>query len=222
MKKLLRIAIDGPSGAGKSTIARKIADRLNLQYVDTGAMYRALAYKLIKTGADVKDTRAVEKVLKDTDIDYRDGFLFLDGKLLGDEIRSARISMMASDCSAIAAVRDKLGAIQKKIGRTDSVVMDGRDIATNIMKDAEIKIFLSATAEERANRRFKEMTTDSSLTYEDVLKDINKRDENDMGRKINPLRPAKDSILIDSTNMSIEQVLDRIIEEVEDGSNKSV
>lgn len=215
MGKLLRVAIDGPGGAGKSTIAKKLAEILNLEYVDTGAMYRAFGYKMLQEKVQMDDLPAIKKLLANTDIDFVDGKIILDGKALGEEIRTAQVSMQASLCSAIPEVRKKLGDRQKEIGRTKSVVMDGRDIATNVMTDAEVKIFLDASAQERAKRRFLEFQEKGKPdSYEEVLEDIKKRDHNDTTRETNPLRPAADSVIIDSTDMNIEEVVSAILDVV--------
>ena len=154
MTNIYRVAIDGPSGAGKSTIAKAVAKELNIDYIDTGAMYRAVGYKMSQEGVAAEDEEAIKKMLEDTDIDFVNGDILLDGVVVNDEIRTPEISMMASACSAVPAVREKLVEIQRAMGRRKSVVMDGRDIGTNVLKDAEYKIYLTASAEERADRRF--------------------------------------------------------------------
>lgn len=221
MSKLLRVAIDGPGGAGKSTIAKKVGEILGLEYIDTGAMYRAFGYKMQENNVSASDLPAVKRLLSETDIDFVDGNIILDGRVLGDEIRTADASMQASKCSAIPEVRAKLGERQKEIGRTKNVVMDGRDIATNVMVDAEVKIFLTASAEERAQRRYLEMKDKGrSDSYEEVLSDINERDHNDTTRKTNPLRPAEDSVIVDTTDMNIEEVVNAILDIVYDKTGR--
>ena len=208
----IRIAIDGPGGAGKSTIAKLIAKELNIDYIDTGAMYRAVAYKMLKNGVALSDEAGIEKMLVDTEIDFSDGNIILDGKIINDFIRTPEISKLASDCSALAAVREKLVALQREMGSKKSVVMDGRDIATNVLKDAEFKFYMTASKEERAKRRYEEfLGTDKELPYEQVLTDIETRDHNDMTRKLNPLRKAEEAIEIDTTEMSIQEVCAFII-----------
>ena len=234
---IYRIAVDGPSGAGKSTIAKRIAKELNIEYIDTGAMYRAIGYKVAACAAvpwaDTEaastapideaastapiDEAAVDELLAgdglkalldETQIDFVDGHIILDGRDVGDKIRTPEMSMMASKCSAIPAVREKLVEIQRQMGTRKSVIMDGRDIGTNVLKDAEYKIYLTASAEERAERRYKELIEKGeSQTYEEVLKDIIQRDHNDMTRKLNPLRKADDAVEIDTTGMNIEEVV---------------
>jgi len=208
----IRIAIDGPGGAGKSTIAKLTAKELNIDYIDTGAMYRAVAYKMLENGVALSDETGIEKMLVDTEIDFSDGNIILDGKVINDFIRTPEISKLASDCSALAAVREKLVALQREMGSKKSVVMDGRDIATNVLKDAEFKFYMTASKEERAKRRYEEfLGTDKELPYEQVLADIETRDHNDMTRKLNPLRKAEDAIALDTTKMSIQEVCDYII-----------
>jgi cytidylate kinase len=213
----LRIAVDGPSGAGKSTIAKKLAEKLGIQYVDTGAMYRAIGYKMLNKGVTEKDKKKIVKLLADTQVDWKNGKVILDGKSLGNKIRTPEVSEMASKCSAIKEVREKLVEEQRNIASRMSVVMDGRDIGTNVMPDAEVKIYLDAAPEERARRRYLELKEKGQdVTLEEVLKDINERDKRDMTRKINPLRKADDAHLIDSTGMSIEEVVEAACRIVED------
>lgn len=209
--KLLRIAIDGPGGAGKSTIAKILAKDYGIDYVDTGAMYRAMALKLIKTGTPCEEGDTLKNLLRATDVDYRDWKVYLDGEDVSDFIRTEEVSKMASDCSAFADVRSKLDSIQKEIGRTRSVVMDGRDICTVVMPHAEHKFYITASAEERARRRFLELKgKGENPDFEKVLEDINRRDYNDMHRDVNPLRIAEDAIVVDTTEMNIEEVVQYI------------
>lgn len=223
MSGLLRLAIDGPGGAGKSTIAKKVGKILNLEYVDTGAMYRAFGYKMRQEGVSVDDLPEIKRLLGETEIDFLDGQILLDGKALGEEIRSPEISMQASLCSAIPEVREKLGHRQKEIAKTQNVVMDGRDIGTNVIRDAEVKIFLTASAEERAKRRYLEMKEKGSGdSYEEVLAEIKQRDHNDRTRKINPLRPAEDAVTIDTTKMDIVEVVAAILDVVQEKTDRKV
>ena len=195
MKDIYRIAIDGPSGAGKSTIAKAVAKALNIDYIDTGAMYRAVGYKMDKRGIPFEECEALDAMLESTDIDFVGGDVILDGEVVNALIRTPEVSMLASQCSQLAPVRTKLVEIQRGMGQRKNVIMDGRDIRTNVLKDAEYKIFLTASAEERANRRFKELQEKGEKqTYEEVLKDIKQRDHNDMTRELNPLRKADDAI----------------------------
>ena len=215
MDKIIRVAIDGPSGAGKSTIAKAVGKKLGLDYIDTGAMYRAVGYKTVMCGVDTEDEAAMKQMLDGTDIDFSKGDIILEGEVVNDKIRTNEMSMMASKVSAIPAVREKLVQLQRKMGQTKSIIMDGRDIGTNVLTDAEFKFFMTASAEERADRRYKELIEKGQdVTYETVLEDIQKRDHNDMTRALNPLRKADDAIELDTTGMSIEEVTDYIYNEV--------
>lgn len=208
----LTIAIDGPSGAGKSTIAKEVARLLSVDYIDTGAMYRAIGYKLGEKNIDLEDKKALNQVLDDTVIDFEKGNMILDGLVVNDIIRTPEASRMASICSALPEVRKKLVVLQRKMGQTKSVVMDGRDIGTNVLPDAEFKFFMTASAEERAQRRFQELIEKGEqVEFSQVLKDIIQRDHNDMTRELNPLRKAKDAVELDTTGMSISEVTDKII-----------
>ncbi|MBR6224654.1 MAG: (d)CMP kinase [Firmicutes bacterium] len=215
MQKIFQIAIDGPSGAGKSTIAKRVAAELAIDYIDTGAMYRAVGLKMLRLGIPMEENETLFEMLGNTDVDFSEGRVYLDGEDVSDLIRTQEVSKAASDCSAFATVRRKLVELQQAMGKRKSIIMDGRDIGTVVLKDAEYKFYLTATAEERAMRRFKELQAKGSTdTYEKVLEDVNKRDYNDMHREVDPLRQAEDAVLIDSTNMSIEEVVDFVIEAV--------
>ena len=215
MSKIFQIAIDGPSGAGKSTIAKRVAAELAIDYIDTGAMYRAVGLKMLRLGIPMEENETLFEMLGNTDVDFSEGRVYLDGEDVSDLIRTQEVSKAASDCSAFATVRRKLVELQQAMGKRKSVIMDGRDIGTVVLKDAEYKFYLTATAEERAMRRFKELQAKGSTdTYEKVLEDVDKRDYNDMHRNVDPLRQAEDAVLIDSTNMSIEEVVDFVIEAV--------
>ena len=212
---MIRIAIDGPGGAGKSTIAKKVAKALDIDYIDTGAMYRAVGYKLVRDNIDMYDEAALKAMLDATDIDFSGGSTILDGEDISDRIRTQEISRKASECSALAPVRAKLVELQKKMGSTKSVIMDGRDIGTVVLKDAELKIYLTASAEERAHRRHKELLLKGEdISYEKVLVDMQERDYNDMHREITPLRRADDAIELDTTGMSIDEVTEYILRKV--------
>ena len=210
---MIRIAIDGPGGAG--TIAKQVARALDIDYIDTGAMYRAVGYKLIRDNVDMYDEDALLAMLEATDIDFSGGSTILDGEDISDRIRTQEISRKASECSALAPVRAKLVELQKKMGSTKSVIMDGRDIGTVVLKDAELKIYLTASAEERAERRYKELLLKGEdISYEKVLADMQERDYNDMHREITPLRKADDAIELDTTGMSIDEVTEYILRKV--------
>ncbi len=212
---ILRIAVDGPSGAGKSTIAKALATELGIDYIDTGAMYRAVGYKLMNEDIRLDDIDAICGMLSRTSIDFDKGKTLLDGLDISDRIRTPEISKMASDCSALPAVREKLVDIQRNIGRDKSVIMDGRDIGTNVFKDAELKFFITASPEERARRRYLELIEKGVLQdYESVLAEIIARDHNDSTRPLNPLKMAEDAILIDTTHMTIDEVKAFMMKEI--------
>lgn len=215
MSKIYKIAIDGPSGAGKSTIAKRVAQELAIDYIDTGAMYRAVGLKMLRLGIPMEENEVLLEMLGNTDVDFSEGKVYLDGEDVSGLIRTQEVSKAASDCSAFASVRRKLVELQQAMGRRKSVIMDGRDIGTVVLRDAEYKFYLTATAEERAMRRYKELRGKGSEdTYEKVLEDVNRRDYNDMHREVDPLRQAEDAVLIDSTNMSIDEVVDFVISRV--------
>ena len=218
MANIFRIAIDGPSGAGKSTIAKAVAKALDIDYIDTGAMYRAIGYKMDRDGIPFDaDDPALATMLENTDIDFINGDIYLDGEVVNDLIRTPEVSMLASQCSSLAPVREKLVEIQRGMGMRKSVIMDGRDIGTNVLKDAEFKIYLTASAEERADRRFKELQAKGETqTYEEVLEDIKQRDYNDMTRELNPLRKAEDAIEVDTTGIGIDEVVDTVLDIIRD------
>lgn len=215
MKEIIRIAVDGLSGAGKSTIAKAIAKKLCIDYIDTGAMYRAVGYKMLQEGIAMDDIPAIAEMLKKTEIDFSGGNIYLDGENINDRIRTEEISKQASDCSALGIVRAKLTEQQQKMGEKKSVIMDGRDIGTVVFPEAEFKFYITATAEERASRRYKELIAKGEdVTYEKVLADIKQRDYNDSTREINPLKKADDALELDTTEMGIEEVIDFISKEM--------
>lgn len=218
---MINIAIDGPAGAGKSTIAKAVAKRLGIIYLDTGAMYRSVAYYVLEHGADVNDERAVETLLPgiEMDIRYENGMqqIYVSGKNVTPYLREPHMSKAASDVSALPCVRYKMVELQREFAASHDVVLDGRDIGTFVLPDANCKFFMTASPEERAKRRFKELTEKGSVcTFEEVLADINKRDYNDSHRAVAPLKQAEDAVRIDTTDMSIEQVtecVERIVKE---------
>lgn len=223
----LNIALDGPSGAGKSTIAKLAAKKLGFVYVDTGALYRSIAYNALTKGVDLDDAQSVTASLDGLDLKltYIDGAqaVLANGENVSDKIRTPEVSMGASKVSAIPAVREFLLDTQRNIARENDIIMDGRDIGTVVLPDAQVKLFLTASAEERANRRFKELQEKGDpSTYEEVLADINQRDYNDTHREIAPLKQAEDAQVIDSTSMTIDEVVDAICKAAEqsDGSKK--
>ena len=213
---MLNIAIDGPSGAGKSTIAKEIAKRLNIIYLDTGAMYRAIGLKAVRLGIDTEDVQGVTSILDSTQIEikYEDGvqIIYLDGEDVSTAIREHHISKAASNVSKIPAVRLKLVAMQREIAAKNNVVLDGRDITSYVLKDANNKFYLTATPEERAKRRYKELIENGqNVDYETILADINDRDYNDTHRDLAPLTCTDDSVFIDSTELTVEQAIEKIL-----------
>ena len=211
------IAIDGPAGAGKSTIAKILAKELELIYVDTGALYRSIGYYVTQQGIDTADTAAVVASLEGLKVELRyvEGVqrVFVNGEDVSDYIRTPAISMAASAVSAIPAVRAFLLDTQRDIAAANSVVMDGRDIGTTILPDAKIKIFLTASPESRAKRRFDELQEKGDpATYDEVLADMIKRDYDDTHREISPLKQAEDAIPVDTSGETLEQSVARMKE----------
>lgn len=212
--KTINIAIDGPAGAGKSTIAKMVSAEMGYIYVDMGAMYRAVALYL--TENNIPDEEA-EKHMEEVEVSlkFADGTqrVYLGDRDVSDLIRTPEISMAASRTSAIPAVRARLFDLQQKLARENNIIMDGRDIGTVVLPNADVKIFLTASAEERANRRFKELAEKPDCpTYEEILKDIIQRDYNDMNRETAPLKQAEDAVLVDTTELTLEQSAARIAE----------
>ncbi len=211
----IAVAIDGPVGAGKSSIARQAAKILDFIYVDTGAMYRGIGLYTVRKGVGTKDTGAVISLLPEIKLDIKiiDGTqrVFLNGEDVSEDIRLPEISMAASDVSAIPEVRAFLLDLQRGFAKTNNVIMDGRDIGTVILPDAEVKIYLTADAEVRAKRRYDELIAKGKdVKYEDVLTDLNQRDYNDMHREIAPLKVADDAVIADTTELDFEQSCDLI------------
>ena len=208
----INIAIDGPAGAGKSTIAKMVSAKLGYIYVDTGALYRTIALYITENNINDDD---IVKSLDGADVSLKfiDGAqrVYLGDRDVSDLIRTPEISMAASKVSTIPAVRDYLFEMQKKIARENNVIMDGRDIGTVVLPDAQVKIFLTASAEERASRRYKELSHKPGCPcYEEILSDIIERDRNDMNRKTAPLRQAEDAVLVDTTNLGLEESAEEI------------
>lgn len=210
------VAIDGPAGAGKSTIAKKVAKKMNFIYVDTGAMYRAMALYLIHNQVDGADTEAIADACKyaDISIEYREGeqVVLLNGENVNAHLRTEEVGNMASVCSAVPAVRLKLVELQRKLAERASVIMDGRDIGTYVLPEADVKIYLTASSRTRAKRRYLELQ-DKGLpcNLEEIEKDIIERDNRDMNREFAPLKQAEDAVLVDSSDMTIDEVVERII-----------
>ena len=216
MNKHFNIAIDGPGGAGKSTVAKAVAKKLDILYVDTGALYRTVGLFVKMNGVEPRDAEGVAALLPKIDIEvkYEDGAqcVYLNGVNYKDAIRTPEMSMYASIVSAIPAVRAFLLETQKDIARKNSVIMDGRDIGTVILPDAEVKIFMTASAECRAMRRYKELIEKGQdVKYEDVLNEMNIRDGQDSSRAIAPTKAADDAIFLDNSGLSLEENVDEVI-----------
>ena len=213
---MISIAIDGPAGAGKSTLSRQTAKELGFIYVDTGALYRAVGLKFLNAGFNTELNCDIEGILNNTMVDIRfvDGEqrVFLDGKDVSDQIRTPNASMMASAVSAKPSVRAFLLEMQRKLAKENNVVMDGRDIGTVVLPDATVKIYLTASAKARAERRYKELTEKGTkVTFQEVYDDMVKRDYNDMNREIAPLKQADDAVLADTTECDLLQSLQLLL-----------
>jgi cytidylate kinase len=214
----INIAVDGPAGAGKSTIARLVAKRLGIVYLDTGAMYRAAALKAIRSGSDTKDARAMARLAEGLDIrvecEGEAQRIYLEGEDVTGQIRTPEVTAGSSDIAVSPEVRLRLVDIQRAIAARQSVVMDGRDIGTFVLPAADVKIYLTATPEERARRRYAENLAKgmTGVTLDEVRRDIDYRDRNDSGREFAPLRKAEDAIEIDSTGKQIEWVVDKAMD----------
>ena len=215
--KTVRVAIDGPSGAGKSTISKTVAKSLGYVYIDTGAMYRTVALYALEHGLDTRNKDgALEQNLDNIAIDlaYVDGVqhIYLNGRDVSEAIREPQVSMGASDVATAPCVRLKLVELQRALAKKQNVIMDGRDIGTYVLPDAEIKIYLTADVEERAKRRYDELIAKgSSVLFEDVLEDMKQRDLNDSTREFAPLRQAEDAELMNTTGLTFEESVDRIL-----------
>lgn len=213
----IAIALDGPAGAGKSSIARRAAKALGYIYVDTGALYRTVGLAAMRNNVEPKPSAELEQLLASIRVELTfnetgEQIVLLDGEDVSGEIRTSEASKMASNISAVPAVRAYLLDLQRDMAKTNNVIMDGRDIGTVVMPDAKVKIFLTASPEARAQRRYKEMAEKGmDVQYENVLKDVMERDYNDMHREIAPLKPAEGSITVDTTELDFEQSIEAII-----------
>ncbi len=220
----IAIAIDGPAGAGKSTIAKAAAKSLGFIYVDTGAMYRALGLFALRNSVAPDDREAVKELLAKVELklarnENKEQLVILCGEDVSGLIRTEQVSMAASRISAIPEVREFLLTLQRDMAKTSDVIMDGRDIGTVVLPDAKVKIFLTASAEIRARRRYDELIAKGEdALYEDVLKDVIERDNNDMNRPIAPLKPAEDSILVDTSELTLQESIDLLIKTIEENS----
>lgn len=208
------IAIDGPAGAGKSTIAKKLAEKIGYNYLDTGAMYRAFTYYYLLNNIDIKDEKEIDKELSNINIHIKDGKIYLEDTDISKEIRSEEVTENVSLISSYRKVRENLVEKQREIASKSNIILDGRDIGSHVLKDASMKFYLTADATERAKRRLADID-DPNITFDQVLEDIKKRDEFDSNREITPLVQADDAILIDSTHLDIEQVVNVMINELE-------
>lgn len=204
------IAIDGPSASGKSTIAKELSKILSISYLDTGAMYRAVTFYLLSNGIELNEEE-IKKVLDNIQIDIIKEKVLLNNKDISKQIRGEKVTENVSLVSSFAIVREKLINLQREIAQGKSIILDGRDIGTVVFPDAKYKFFITATAEQRALRRFKDEKSSINKSYNEILKDIKIRDEKDMNRKISPLIKAKDAYLIDSTNLNINKVIEKIL-----------
>lgn len=217
---MFAIALDGPAGAGKSTIAKKVAEHYGILYLDTGAMYRAMGWKAVNTDVPIKNDQAIEIMLCKTRLDvcFRNGDqrVLVDDKDVSDLIRTPEMSKAASDISALACVRKHLVKLQRQIAASRPLVIDGRDIGTYVLPEAPWKFFLTASSEERAQRRLLQLRAkgDDRTTLEEVIEDINYRDKQDSSRAVAPLRQAEDAILLDTTNLSINEVVETIVRKI--------
>ena len=210
--KLIQIAIDGPAGAGKTSVAKILSKRLEITNLDTGAMYRSLAYRMIKKRMTIEDSEEMEKELAAFSIVYRDGRVFTDNEDVTEKIRTEEVTKLASPVSAIGKVRERMVKLQQVMAEAQSVVMEGRDIGTVVLPDAQCKIYLDAELDARVDRRLKEMPF--CKNREELKNDMSQRDERDKSRQVAPLKIADDALYIDTTHMTLEEVVNRIIRRV--------
>lgn len=219
MNQIASIAIDGPAGAGKSTVAKIVAERLGYEYIDTGAMYRAYTLKVLNNNLDPMDEDEVLSLLDSTNIDFRDNQIFLDEESVDEAIRENRISKNVSFIASYKAVRDRMVMLQQEMSKRKSVVMDGRDITTVVLPEADFKFFITAAPEERGRRRYIELVSKGveGITLEGVIEEIQRRDIIDSTRVESPLTQTEDSRLVDTTNMTIEETVNLIISVIKGG-----
>ncbi len=218
---VINVAIDGPAGAGKSSVAKAASAELGYIYVDTGALYRAVGVNALRKGIDTKDKEKVTATLNSITVELKfvngEQQVFLNGENVSSEIRTPDASMAASNVSAIPAVREFLFDLQRDIAKNNNCIMDGRDIGTVVLPNAQVKIFLTAAPEKRAKRRYDELIAKGSkVEYNDVLEDLIQRDYNDSHREVAPLKPAEDSVIIDTTNFTLEQSINSVVNTVKE------
>jgi len=221
MKKDYIIAVDGPSGAGKSTVSQKLAERLGYLYIDTGAMYRAAALKAMRAGLDLDNGSALEKIAGQLEIELvknQDGLkIMLDGEDVSQAIRGPDMGMAASKISRHLLIREKMWELQRRLARKGGVVAEGRDVGTVVFPNADFKFFVTASVQERARRRYQELQQRGfKVRLDEILAEVEARDRQDSERELSPLKPAKDSILIDTTSLNVEQAVERILQYIED------
>ncbi len=213
----MKIAIDGPAGAGKSTVAKKVAEKLKLLYIDTGAMYRAITYGVIKNKINIDNEKEVAKFLDKLDFRLNQNELskemdiFINGELVNSKLRNREVDKNVSKISSYKKVREFLVSIQQKLGSEYDVILDGRDIGTVVFPNADFKFYIDASVEERADRRLKDIKNKEHLSYDEIKREIIERDKLDSTRKISPLKKAVDAVYIDTSNMGIDEVVDRVI-----------
>lgn len=213
LTKNITIAIDGPAGAGKSTIAKKIAEILSFEYIDTGSMYRALTLKVLRLKLNPESEKDIIDIMRDTDIDFKNNHIYLDGEQVDKQIRENIINKNVSYIAKIPEIRESMVRIQQQLALTKSVIMDGRDIGTIVLPNADYKFFITASVEERSNRRYKELLEKGEIevSFEQIKKEIINRDRIDSTRKVSPLIQSEDSYLLDTTNKTIDECVDEII-----------
>lgn len=220
---MLRVAIDGPGGTGKSTIAKAVASRFGLEYIDTGAMYRALGLKALRNGVPAEDENAVKAMLDETVIDFAGGKTMLDGEDVSGLIRTNEISMAASNISKLAIVRAKVDEVSRFLASTKDVVMEGRDIGSTVIPDAEVKIFMTAASEVRAKRRYDQLReAGKEADYDKIFNEIQQRDYQDSHREVSPLRQAEDAVYLDTSDMTIEENIDAVADIITEKTGRAV